>query len=43
MNKRPHAWTPGSTWSIQYLYRDLGGPSGLGMNASNALKVTFNP
>ncbi len=34
------AWRPGTTWFVQYIYRDLGGPGGNGFNASNALELT---
>lgn len=39
----PKAWTPGSTWTIQFWYRDPAGPGGSGFNTSDAMRVTFTP
>jgi VCBS repeat protein len=39
----PGAWTPGSTWVVQFIYRDPAGPGGSGINSSDALLVTLNP
>jgi len=33
--------TPGSTWHMQYWYRDPGGPLGGGFNLSDAISITF--
>ena len=39
----PAAWTPGSTWTVQFWYRDPGGPGGSGFNLSDAMRITFTP
>ncbi|MEM6674522.1 MAG: hypothetical protein AAF726_16870, partial [Planctomycetota bacterium] len=37
------AWTPGSTWAVQALYRDPTGPGGTGLNSSSAWRVVPLP
>jgi len=39
----PGAWLPGTTWTVQFVYRDPGGPGGAGLNTSDALRITLNP
>jgi len=37
------AWAPGSTWTLQAVYRDAIGPLGSGFNATNAWRLTLLP
>lgn len=37
------AITAGSTWTFQFLYRDLGGPGGTAANATDGLEIDFLP
>jgi hypothetical protein len=36
------AWVPGSTWTVQFYYRDPGS-AGAGFNLSDAMRVTWLP
>ena len=40
MGSGPAAWTPGSTWTVQFLYRDQAA-GGAGFNLSDAVHVMF--
>ncbi|MEE8147851.1 MAG: integrin alpha [Longimicrobiales bacterium] len=41
MASGPAAWTVGSTWTLQFYYRDPGGAAGF--NLSDAMRVTWTP
>jgi len=41
MASGPAAWTVGSTWTLQFYYRDPGGTAGF--NLSDAMRVTWTP
>ncbi|MFT7676827.1 MAG: hypothetical protein ACI8QC_000803 [Planctomycetota bacterium] len=43
LNAGAGAWTPGSTWYVQFLYRDPAQTAGTGMNLTDALQITFTP
>jgi hypothetical protein len=38
----PGAWSVGSAWGQQVVYRDVGTPGGAGFNTTSALRVVFN-
>ena len=43
LSQGPAAWTPGSSWTVQFWYRDPGGPGGSGFNLTDAMRITFLP
>jgi hypothetical protein len=40
LSQGTYAWTAGTSWTVQAIFRDAGTPSGL--NTTNAIEVTFN-
>ena len=37
------AFAPGTTWTFQWIYRDVLGPGGNGFNGTDAVSLTFQP
>lgn len=37
----PAAWQPGTAWTMQAIYRDVGGPGGTNFNTTSAWRVVF--